>query len=129
MGFRKIIPCTILMAALSVIFLTTSCNKDRNKNPGPAGACEVRLFDGDHFTDSHITIKGPGEFPDMSKLPGANKNWDEEADSFKSGKDAEVTFWSEPGFKGDSFSYEAGAQKASMKEPRSMKIRCVADEE
>lgn len=129
MKFLKFFSNAVLTIALPATLLTAGCKKDQNKNPEQAEACEVQLFDGDNFKDDHITLKGPGEFPDMNKLPGAKKDWDDEADSFKAGKNAIVTIWTAPDFEGDSTVYDAGAQKATLSnEPRSMKIRCTADE-
>lgn len=105
------------------IFLNTACDKDKNDDI-PADECFVQLFDGDNYTDDHFTIKEPGEYPDLSNLPGADKNWDDEADSFKSGKKTTVTFWTEKNFGGDSTTYQNGAEMPSIDEPRSMKIYC-----
>lgn len=90
-------------------------------------ACSVQLFDGDNFKDDHITIKEPGEYENLDDLPGSDgKNWTDEADSFKVGKNTTVTVWTETDFKGDSKVYEAGDYK-SVDEPYSMKIECVED--
>lgn len=105
------------------IFLNTACDKDKNDDI-PTDECFVQLFDGDNYTDDHFTIKEPGEYPDLSNLPGADKNWDDEADSFKSGSKTTVTFWTEKNFGGDSTTYRNGAEMPSIDEPRSMKISC-----
>lgn len=106
------------------IFLITACEKKDNNKETPDGDCFVQLFEGDNYTDDHFTIKEPGEYPDLTNLPGADKNWDDEADSFKSGKNTTVIFWSEKNFGGDSVIYHNGAQAPSIDEPRSMKITC-----
>lgn len=117
---------TIFILSLCSIFLLVSCSKDNGNNdqPDPDDACYVQLFDGDRYTDDNIIIKGAGEYANLENLPGATKNWDDEADSFKSGKNTTVTFYTEPDFKGESVTYRNGAEEPSMDEPRSMKITC-----
>lgn len=111
---------------LALTFITMSCNGDDDKKDptDPRGSCSVQLFDGDNFTDDNITVKGPGEFPSLENLPGSSKNWNDEADSFKASSQAIITLWTETEFRGDSITYEAGAEKPSVDEPSSMKIRC-----
>lgn len=114
----------ILFMFTSVLLFSCAKNDDPGNPEDPKGDCYVHLFDGDNFTDDNIVVKGPGEFSDLKNLPGAKKDWDDEADSFKSGKNTTVTFYSEPGFQGESVTYKNGDQKSSMDEPRSMKIVC-----
>lgn len=129
-SIMKIISNTkIVFLLLLSMFLTFSCSSsDDNNTPpdseDPDGSCYVQLFDGDNYTDDTITIDGPGEFSNLSNLPGADKDWNDEADSFKSGMNTTVTFWIERGFKGDSITYDGGAQEPSIDEPSSMKITC-----
>lgn len=118
----------VKMGFVSILFFSVtmllSCAKNDNVEDPDGDECYVQLFDGDNYTDDNIIVKGPGEFADLSKLPGAYKNWDDEADSFKSGKNTTVTFYSEPNFEGESVTYKNGAQEPSIDEPRSMKIVC-----
>src|SRR5699024_2435237 len=107
-----------------VAFLISSCDKKDDNDNEPDGDCFVQLFDGDNYTDDHFTIRDAGDYPNLSNLPGADKDWDSEADSFKSGTNTTVTFWSERNFMGDSVTYQNGAQESVMNEPRSMKITC-----
>lgn len=86
--------------------------------------CYVHLFDGDNYKDDTIVVKGPGDFPTLEDLPGADKNWNNEADSFKSGKNTTVIMWEKTNFEGDSIVYQKGAHEPSIVEPSSMKIRC-----
>lgn len=121
-------PRFVMLFALSS-FLLLSCAKDNNPgddngNDDPENSCYVILFDGDNYTDDTILVKGSGEFSNLNNLPNSDKDWDDEADSFKAGKNTTVTFYSEPDFKGESVTYEKGAQKPSVDEPRSMKIVC-----
>lgn len=110
------------MMLTAILFL--SCSGNTLENAGSDGDCFVQLFDGNNYTDDNITVKGPGEFADLKSLPGSDKNWDDEADSFKSGKNTTVIFYTEPNFGGDSTTYKNGAQEPSIDEPRSMKIIC-----
>lgn len=117
------------MLAMLVIFSTLmllSCSKENDKddNGNNKSDCFVQLFDGDNYTDDNIIVKGPGEYSDLKNLPGANKNWTNEADSFKSGKNTTVTFYSEINFQGESVTFKNGEEKSSMNEPSSMKITC-----
>lgn len=105
------------------VLLFSACDKDKDDEI-PANECFVQLFDGDDYTDDHFTIREPGDYPDLSNLPGTDKNWDDEADSFKSGSKTTVTFWTEKNFGGDSITYQNGAEMPSIDEPRSMKISC-----
>lgn len=107
---------------LSAIIL--SCKKGDDGKNSQDSPCFVQLFDGNNYTDDNIIIKGPGEYPNLRNLPGADKDWDDEADSFKSGKNTTVTFWPEPDFKGDPVTYGEGAERPSIDEPRSMRISC-----
>lgn len=115
---------TLLVVSVP-IFQSCKSDDDGNGN-GKTGIadCTVQLFDGDNYKDDHITIKGPGEFPDLSKLPGSNKNWNDEADSFKAGKNVTVTMWTKTNFEGESVTYKKGAHEPSIDEPSSMKIEC-----
>lgn len=112
---------------LTSSILLMSCKKDKNNNntpPDEVNGCYVQLFDGDNYKDDNIIIKGPGDFGDLSKLPGTDKDWTDEADSFKSGENTTVTFYSEPNFGGTATTYDKGAQKPSVDEPQSIKIAC-----
>lgn len=117
---------SIFILSLSSIFLLFGCSKnhDDNNQGEPDDSCYVQLFDGDNYTDDNIIVIGPGEYSNLSNLPGADKDWTNEADSFKSGKTTTVTFYTEPDFKGESMTYKGGDSNPSMDEPRSMKITC-----
>lgn len=120
---------TILTAAIIGFsgFGLQSCSNDDDNDGGSGstdGECYVYLFDGDNYKDDNIVVKGPGDFPILADLPGANKDWNDEADSFNSGKNTTVTMWPKTNFEGDSIVYRKGAQEPSIDEPSSMKIRC-----
>lgn len=116
---------TVLAAGVIILigFLLFSCS-DKEEEKDLSGTCYVQLFDGDRFKGDNVIVYGPGEFASLVSLPGSTKNWDDEADSFKSGETTTVVFWFQPNFAGDSVVYTNGAEKSSMEEPRSMKIRC-----
>lgn len=103
-----------------------SCSNDDDNGGGQSGdgECYVHLFDGDNYKDDNIVVKGPGDFPTLADLPGADKDWNDEADSFKAGKNTTVTMWTKTNFEGDSIVYRKGAHEPSIDEPSSMKIRC-----
>lgn len=118
------------LAVLSTILLAASimigCKESNAQNGDNHGIpdCAVQLFDGDNYKDDTIVIDGPGEFPNLENLPGADKNWNDEGDSFKAGKNATVTFWTKTNFQGDSITFKKGEQRPSVDEPSSMKIKC-----
>lgn len=118
----------LIMAVLVVsIPVLQGCSSDDDSNGNEqteVSDCTLQLFDGDNYTDDRITIKGPGEFADLSKLPGSNKDWNDEADSFKAGKNVTVTMWTKTNFQGDSITYKKGAHQPSVDEPSSLKIKC-----
>lgn len=126
----KLYLASILTAAIIGFsgFGIQSCNKDddnnENGNGSTNGECYVHLFDGDNYKDDNIVVKGPGDFPTLADLPDATKNWNDEADSFKAGKNTTVTMWTKTNFEGDSIVYRKGAHEPSIDEPSSMKIRC-----
>jgi hypothetical protein len=112
------------LAALLTLFIFVGCKNNPSGNKKPDSDCYVQLFDGDHYTDDSIIVKGPGEFNTLENLPDASQDWNDEADSFKSGENTTVTMWTETNFKGDSTMYKQGAEKPSVDEPSSMKIQC-----
>jgi hypothetical protein len=124
MHINKIKWTVPLILLLPTLIIASCNNNDNPTNNKPDSDCYVQLFDGDHYTDDSITIKGPGAFSTLNKLPNATQDWNDEADSFKSGKDATVTFWTKTDFKGDSTTYQQGAEKPSVEEPSSIKIKC-----
>src|SRR5690625_5105724 len=106
----KMLSGVLIVAVVATLLLVAGCKDKDNDTPNPDEpdvACELTLFDGDNFSDDHITLKGPGEFPDLNNLADADKDWDDEADSFKAGENAVVTFFTEPNFEGDSTVYDA----------------------
>lgn len=114
----------ISFAVISLVTLP-GCNKKEQKDEATtSGECEITLYDGDNFEDDHITLEGPAEYSDLTHLPGSDKNWDDEADSFIASENAVAIFWLKPDFQGDSIVFKAGAEERSVEEPRSLKIRC-----
>ncbi len=126
-------PCPPLRWAMRVVLVPlvglaamacTSEVRSPSSSTLELGDCSVQLFDGDNFKDDNTIVQGPGEFPDLSKLPGATKNWDDEADSFKVAEGTVLTVWTIKNFEGDSVIYSGPMDVPSADEPRSMKIRC-----
>jgi|LSQX01.3.fsa_nt_gb hypothetical protein len=117
----------ILLLFFAFFFIVSisfsACSKDE-VGKIPEDKCYVHLFDGENYKGDNIIIDGPGEFANLKSLPGTRKDWDDEADSFKSGENTTVIFWTRTDFRGDSIVYKNGAKKASIDEPRSMKIIC-----
>lgn len=104
--------------------IATAADSETDKPAGELPPCAVHLFDGKNYKDDNIIVTGPGEFSDLSKLPNSKKDWNDEADSFKAGANAVVTFYTKTNFEGESVTYEKGAQKPKIDEPSSMKITC-----
>lgn len=88
--------------------------------------CWVELFDGDNFdeNDDHFTLTVPGDYPDLSDLPGAEKDWTDEADSIKVGPAATVTVWSQSGLAGDQQSLDSGSEHADTDDIYSLTLSC-----
>ena len=103
-------------------FFLVSCDKE---NISPVPSCGVQLFDGDHFKDNYITIKGQGEYSSLKNLPNAKENWNDEADALKTGTNSTVIVWNQENYKGDSLVFSPGTEEPSLQfEMRSMKISC-----
>jgi hypothetical protein len=120
-----------LGATLLASFAMAGCQSSASDaGTGMAGgdtpACSVHLWDGGHFKDGDIVVKGPGKFADLSNLPNANgKDWSDEADSLKVGSSATVKAWTKKNFKGTVNTYKPGTEKADLDdEPSSLKITC-----
>jgi hypothetical protein len=119
--------CTPVLAAVAaasvLVFVATECDAKEPSSDTPA--CSVHLFDGSHFKDSDIVIKGPSKLKNLKDLPGSDgKNWDDEADSLKVGSAATVDAWKEKNFKGKHKTYKPGTKHPSVSEPSSLKITC-----
>lgn len=118
-------PAILLFAAL----LAVACGRGQTNGDGnatPTGECFVHLYDGDNFdeTDANYRLEQPGRYGDLSRLPGVDKNWDDEADSMRVGANAHVTAWSEPGFGGEAKEYPPGDYPDVEPEPRSLELTC-----
>lgn len=118
----------IMLFAVSTLLLIGCNNNDKNTNENPEnpqGNCSVHLFDGDNFKDDNFVLKGPGEFSSLKNLPGADKDWSDEADALKVGSSAKVTVWNEENFQGESKVFNGGDEVAKLQiEIRSIKINC-----
>ncbi len=92
-----------------------------------AEGCSVHLFDDDHFdeSDDNFVLTEAGKYEDLSNLPGANKDWTDEADSIRVGADATVTIWADPNFQGQSVTLDPGSEHPSLdSEPSSLEMTC-----
>lgn len=125
-------PWSLAPALLAALLSLNACGGghdgtvDAGPEPEPPeSGCWVELFDGDHFSDDRILVEGPGEFARLDELPGSDKSWDDEADSFRSGAQTRVTFWTQTNFAGESSTHEGESAEPSIDEPRAMKIECL----
>lgn len=90
-------------------------------------ACFIHLFDGDNFddTDDNFKLTEPGKYETLADLPGADRDWTDEADSLKVGDSATVTIYSEENFEGTSQDLDPGSEHADVDdEPRSLEMSC-----
>lgn len=98
-----------------------------DKGTGPGNGCSVHLFDDDNFdeTDDNFILSEAGKYENLSNLPGASKDWTDEADSIRVGADATVTVWSDPLFQGQSTTFEPGSEHPDLdSEPSSLEMSC-----
>jgi len=115
---------------LLLLFAVTACSSSGadagGDNGTPADECFVHLYDGDDFdeNDDNFRLTTPGRYGDLNDLPGADKNWDDEADSMRVGAAARVTVWPEPGFGGEPARYGPGNHADLEPEPRSLELDC-----
>lgn len=89
--------------------------------------CWVHLFDGDNFdeSDDNLKLTEAGEYENLENLPGADKDWTDEADSIKVGSSAKVEIFDQRDFKGKSQTLEAGSEHPDVDdEPYSLKMTC-----
>lgn len=125
---KKTMKLSFMMVFMISTFVFASCNSDDDNDTKPDNSkdsCYVQLYDGDNFTDDTFKLKGPGKFKSLKNLPGADKDWDDEADALKVGSSATVTIYSEENFEGESKELKGGAEEPDLAfEPRSIKISC-----
>lgn len=91
------------------------------------GDCFIHLFDGEDFdeTDDNFKLTEPGKYENLADLPGADRDWTDEADSLKTGNSATVTIYSEENFEGSSTDLDPGTELADVDdEPRSLEMSC-----
>lgn len=96
---------------------------------GGADGCWVHLYDGDDFDelDDNFRLVVPGSYADLADLPGADKDWTDEADSLRVGSEATVMIWSSTGFEGDSLTLAPGSEHPDLAfEPSSLEMTCSA---
>lgn len=91
------------------------------------GGCWIELFDSDNFDtdDDHFELTKSGRYADLKKLPGADKDRTDEADSVRVGSSANVTVWEDENFKGQSTKLNPGSEHPSIDpEPSSIELCC-----
>lgn len=89
--------------------------------------CSVHLFDGDNFdeSDDNFVLSAAGKYANLSNLPGATKDWTDEADSIRVGAEATVTIWPDTDFQGQSIRLEPGSEHPDLdSEPSSLEMTC-----
>lgn len=94
---------------------------------GATEECFVHLFDDEDFDedDDHFRLTKPGRYGNLSQLPGADKDWHDEADSIRVGPGATVIIWDKPQFQGKKTQLAAGTEIADLEEePESLELRC-----
>lgn len=128
-------PLKAVMAAALLTFALAGCvamgangGKNGEGNPElPANGCYVHLFDGDNFdaNDDNFVLTEPGRYADLKELPGADKDWTDEADSLIVGPNATVIGWSETNFQGTEVTYESDSRHPDVDdEPSSLELTC-----
>ncbi|MFA5565552.1 MAG: hypothetical protein WC184_07275 [Acidimicrobiia bacterium] len=106
---------------------TTSDAESSNGDSSNGDGCWVHLYDDDNFkeTDDNFRLTEPGRYSDLSNLPGADKDWDDEADSIRVGDSATVTLWSKRDFQGNKLELGSGDEVADLDdEPESLELVC-----
>jgi len=94
---------------------------------GPDDGCFIHLFDGEDFDDQddNFQLIDPGEYKNLADLPGADKDWTDEADSLRVGSAATVTIYSEENFEGTSKELKPDTEVADVEhEPKSLEMVC-----
>lgn len=102
-------------------------NEGNDDEGASADDCFIHFFDGEDFdeTDDNFKLTEPGEYENLGDLPGADKDWTDEADSFKIGDSASVTIFTEENFEGESQDLDPGTEVADADdEPVSLKMTC-----
>lgn len=90
------------------------------------GDCFVHLYDSDDFdaSDDNYKLTEEGRYATMDDLPGADKDWADDADSIEVGDGATVTIWEQENFEGASQELDAGSQHPDIEEPSSIELSC-----
>lgn len=94
---------------------------------GPDDGCFIHFFDGEDLDDQddNFQLIDPGEYKNLADLPGADRDWTDEADSLRVGSGATVTIYSEENFEGTSKELEPDTEIADVEhEPKSLEMVC-----
>ncbi len=94
--------------------------------PGSDSDCFVHFFDSDDFdeSDDNFELTEAGRYDTLDDRPGADQDWNDEADAIEVGAGATVTIWEEKNFEGTSEKLEAGSKNADIEEPSSIEFSC-----
>lgn len=85
------------------------------------------LFDGENFDpdDDHYRLTRPGSYVDLAHLPGADKDWTDEADGVRVGPRATVVIYAKTNFAGTSRVLKPGSEIPDLEpEPSSLRMAC-----
>src|SRR5699024_9327021 len=91
------------------------------------GECFIHFFDGEDFdeTDDNFKLTEPGKYENLADLPGADRDWTDEADSLRTGNGATVTIYTEENFKGTAKDLDPGTELTDIDdEPKSLEMSC-----
>ena len=94
---------------------------------GPDDGCFIHLFDGEDLDDQddNFQLIDPGEYKNLADLPGADRDWTDEADSLRVGSGATVTIYSDENFEGTSEELQPDTELADVEhEPKSLEMVC-----
>lgn len=91
------------------------------------GECFIHFFDGEDFdeTDDNFKLTEPGKYENLADLPGAGRDWTDEADSLRTGSGARVTIYTEENFKGTAKVLDPSTKLNDIDdEPKSLEMSC-----
>ena len=105
----------------------TSAPEDTSSTEEGGDGCFIHFFDGEDLDDQddNFQLIDPGEYKNLADLPGADRDWTDEADSLRVGSGATVTIYSEENFEGTSKQLEPDTEIADVEhEPKSLEMVC-----
>lgn len=125
------IAAAAMTAGVALVAPASAAGEPSDNTPTKAASggkgCSFHLFDGDDFdkTDDNFKLTKPGDYKSLKDLPGADEDWNDEADSAKVGSNTTVKIWKEKNFKGESKTLKPGSKHPDLEpEPSSIKMSC-----